>query len=204
MNWANYHWTEKTLVGLGAGGGYTKQDFGSDMTHEQVQARLGWTPSTKLNLHLNGGLEFRQFVDSPFEDQVSPIFGASVGYTPWEATSFSLSANRSVGSSVLQAQTTESTSISAGVRQRFLEVLHLDLFGGFTQQDYQGFTAAGPLTTLETDRSDDILSFSANLGCEVFKRGDISIFYQHSKNDSTAEGFTYDSDQYGFQIGYRF
>jgi hypothetical protein len=202
MNWANYHWTDKTLVGVGAGGGYTKQDFGADMTHEQLQARLGWTPGTKLSVNLNGGLEFRQFVDSAFDDQVNPLFGASISYTPWEATTFSLSANKSVGSSVLEAQTTETTSVSAGFRQRFLGVLNLDLFGGFNQQDYQGFATTG--STLETDRSDDILSFSASLGCEVFKRGDISVFYQHSKNDSSAGGYTYDSDQYGFQLAYHF
>ena len=204
MNWANYHWTDKTLVGFGVGGGYTKQDFGSDMTHEQLQARVGWTPSTKLNVNLNGGIEFRQFVDSQFDDQVNPLFGASVGYTPWEATTFSLSANRSVGSSLLDAQTTETTSISAGIRQRLLAVLHLDLFGSFMQQDYQGVAGQSADAELQTDRSDDILSFSANLGCTVFKKGDISVFYQHSKNDSSAEGFTYDSDQYGVQVAYHF
>src|SRR5690606_31463128 len=111
MNWVNYHWSEKSLIGLGAGGGYTKQDFGSDMTHEQLQARFGWNPGRKLNISVNGGVEFRQFVDSDFDDQVNPLFGASISYAPWEATTFSLSANRSIGSSLLQAQTTESTSL---------------------------------------------------------------------------------------------
>ena len=35
--------------------------------------------------------------------------------------------------------------------------------------------------TLETSRSDDIVSFSANLGCRLFQKGDLSIFYQHSE-----------------------
>jgi hypothetical protein len=204
MNWVNYHWSEDSLVGLGAGGGYTKQDFGSDMTYEQLQARFGWNPGSKLNFSVNGGLEFRQFVDSGFDDQVNPLFGASIGYRPWEATTFSLSANRSVGSSLLQAQSTENTGLSAGVRQRFLGVLHLDLFAGFQQVDYQGFVDGDPATVAQTDRSDDILSFSANLGSRIFKKGDISIFFQRSENKSSDEGFTYDSNQYGFQIAYHF
>jgi hypothetical protein len=204
MNWANYHWSERTSVGVGIGGGYTKQDFGSDMTHEQLQGRIGWNPGKKLNVSLNGGVEFRQFADSGIEDQLNPLFGASIGYTPWEVTTFSLSANQSVGTSLLDAQATETSSISAGVRQRFLEVLHLDLFGGFMKQDYQNVAVQGSEATLETSRSDDILSFSANLGCTVFKKGDISIFYQHSQNESSDEDFTYDSDQYGFQISYHF
>jgi hypothetical protein len=204
MNWANYHWTDNALVGFGAGGGYTKQDFGFDMTHEQVQGRIGWNPGLKLSVQLNGGLEFRQFSDSGVEDQLNPLFGASIGYTPWEATTFSLSANQSVGTSLLDAQATETKSISAGVRQRFLEILHLDLFAGFMMQDYQNVAVQRSEATLETSRSDDILSFSAALGCTVFKKGDISVFYQHSQNESSAEGFTYDSDQYGFQIAYSF
>lgn len=204
MNWVNYHWSEDSLVGLGAGGGYTKQDFGSDMTHEQLQACLGWNPGSKLNFSINGGLEFRQFIDSDLGDQVNPLFGASISYQPWEATTFSLSANQSVGSSLLQAQTTENTSITAGIRQRFLGLLHLDLFAGFQQVDYQGFAGGAPATGSQTDRTDDILSFSANLGARIFKKGDISVFFQRSENESSDESFTYDSNQYGFQIAYHF
>jgi hypothetical protein len=204
MNWINYHMTEKTSVGVGIGGGYTMQDFGSDMTHEQLQGRIGWSPGPNLTAGLNGGVEFRQFADSGIEDQVNPLFGASIGYTVWHATTLSLSANQSVRTSLLNAQATESVSISGGVRQRFLKVLHLDLFGEFIQNDYQNVVSQGEEGTLETSRTDDILSFSANLGFTVFKKGDISIFYQHSQNESSAEGYTYDSDQYGFQISYHF
>lgn len=206
MNWINYHWNEKLVLGAGLGGGYTIQDFGFDMTHEQIQARVAWSPGEKLDFSINGGFEFRQFVDSPFDDQVNPLFGASIGYRPWESTTFSLSANRRVGSSLLQVQTTETTSLSAGIRQRLLEVLHLDLFARFSQQDYKGSSTAGvePGTDLQTERSDDILSFSATLGTRVFKKGDVSIFYQHSQNESTTRGYTYDSEQYGLQISYHF
>jgi hypothetical protein len=220
MNWVNHHWTDKTLVGFGLGGGYTKQDFGSDMTHEQLQGRIGWHPGTKLSINLNGGLEFRQFGDSGIEEDLYPVFGASIFYTPWgyqrkprrgpldeevvSTTTFSLTANHSVGASLLAAQATETSRISAGVRQRFLEVLHLDLFAGLTIQDYQNVAVQGQETSLETSRSDDILSFSATLGCGVFKKGDISIFYQHSQNESSAEGLSYDSDQIGLQVSYRY
>ncbi|HEX7860404.1 MAG TPA: outer membrane beta-barrel protein [Verrucomicrobiae bacterium] len=203
MNWANYHWTEKTLIGLGVGGGYTKQDFGDDMTNEQLQGRIAWHPSAKLNLSLNGGVEFRQFVSSDLDDQVNPIFGASINYSPWEPTTFSLGANQSTGASLLEAQTTETISFNVGVRQRLLEVLHLGLFAGYQQLEYQGYAGTGS-GGLQEDRTDEILSYSVDLGFTIFTKGEISLFYQRSENDSNAEEFSYDSDQYGFQLAYHF
>jgi hypothetical protein len=204
MNWLNYHWSEETVFGIGLGGGYTTQDFGFDMTHEQIQGRVGWRPGAKLSFDLNGGIELRQFVDSPFDDQVNPIFGASVSYQPWEPTTFFLSANQSVGSSLLQTQTTENRGVTAGLRQRLLGTLNLDLFGGYSTVEYKGFGQVPTGNDLETNRTDDVLSFSATLGVTIFTKGNISIFYQRSENDSSTEDFGFTSNQYGFQIGYHF
>jgi hypothetical protein len=201
MNWLNYHYSDKTLFGIGVGPGYTKQEFGSDMTYQQLQSRIDWRPGTKLSVNLNGGAEFRQFDDENADNQVNPIYGASIFYTPIEPTTFSLSANRSVGASLVQAQTTESTRISAGLRQRIIQNFFFDAFGSFSTTDYQNFTQGGSPTV---DRSDEVTSLSLTLSTTVFERGTASIFYQRSQNDSSVEGFTFNSDQYGFQLGYRF
>jgi hypothetical protein len=211
MNWLNYHVSEKTLIGAGVGGGYVDQDLGGSVggiaidqgansTFEQIQGRVDWNPSQKLNCNFNGGIEIRQFLRTSLEE-IYPVMGASVSYTPWEQTTFSILANRAVGASLTQAQPTENTTFSAGLRQRLLGKLNLNLFGSFGGIDYQ--TVEGPLA-LQTGRNDETLSFSATLGARFLNRGDISIFYQHSENNSSSEDFSFTSDQYGFQIGYRF
>jgi len=201
MNWANYHYSDKTLFGIGVGPGYTKQDFGSDMTYQQLQGRIDWRPGPKLSVNLNGGAEFRQFDDENAENQLNPIYGASIFYTPVEPTTFSLSANRSVGAALVQAQTSETTIVSAGLRQRIIRNFFFNAFGSFSSTDYHNFTRGGDLAV---DRSDEVTSFSLTLSTTVFERGTASVFYQRSQNDSSDEGFTFNSNQYGFQLGYRF
>jgi hypothetical protein len=201
MNWVNYHYSDQTLFGIGLGPGYTKQEFGSDMTYQQLQGRIDWRPGLKLSVNLNGGGEFRQFDDENAENQLSPIYGASILYTPIEPTTFSLSANRSVGAALVQAQTTESTVFSAGLRQRIVRNFFFDVFGSFSSTDYQNFTRDGDLTA---DRSDDVTSLSLTVSTTVLERGTASIFYERSQNDSSVEGYTFNSNQYGFQLGYRF
>jgi hypothetical protein len=201
MNWANYHYSDKTLVGVGFGPGLTTQELGSDMTYEQLQARIDWRPGPKLTVNLNGGAELRQFDSSDAENQVNPIFGASISYTPIEPTTFSLSANRSVGTALVQAQTTENTGVSAGIRQRLLARVFFDAFGSISTTEYHGFVqSAGPAV----ERVDDVTSFSLTLSTAILERGTASVFYQRSQNDSSVEGFTFNSNQYGFQLGYRF
>lgn len=213
MNWLNYHFSEKTLIGAGVGGGYVHQDLGfgvegvsiardlsTDSTYEQIQGRLGWNPTPKLNFNFNGGLEIRQFLRTSLEE-VYPIMGASFGYTPWEPTSFTILANRSVGASVTEVQPSVNTTFSAGIRQRLLGKLHLDLFGSYDTSDYPGIEGV-PIT--QRGRSDETFSASATLGTRILNRGSISLFYQHSENISSSEGLGFSSDQYGFQLGYSF
>ena len=199
MNWVNYHFSPKTEVGFGLGGGYVDLEVGSDQTFEQVQGRIGWAPGEKLDLGVHGGVDIRQFVDGSMSDLVNPIMGASIAYSPWEPTTFTLNANRSVDASFFQNQIVENTSVSAGVRQRFLGRLFLGITGGIRTSEYQEASQE-----IQTDRSDDYTFISANLGTQILRKGSVSIFYQHSENTSSDEGFGFTSDQYGFQLGYYF
>ena len=199
MNWVNYHFSQKTDVGFGLGGGYVDMETGSDMTFEQIQARVGWNPGQKLRFDLHGGVEIRQFLDNDQSDLVNPIMGASAAYTPWEPTTFTLSASRSVDASFLQSQVVENTQVTAAVQQRLLGKLFLNLSGGFRTSEYQ---ESG--NEVQTDRSDDYTFVSAGLSTQILRKISASLFYQHSENSSSAEGFGFTSDQYGFQLGYRF
>jgi hypothetical protein len=200
MNWGNYQFSDKTLVGIGVGAGYDDVDQGSDMRFQQFQGRIGWRPGTKLNIEVNGGVEIRDFVSGLSESRINPLFGGTVSYTLWEATTLLLSANRAVAISLFENQLTENAQVSAGFRQRFLGKLNLSAFVSFSTVDYQD--TSGVQT--QADRSDEVGAFSTSLGLAVLKKGDLSVFYQHSRNRSTVKEFSFDSDQVGFQIGYRF
>jgi hypothetical protein len=54
------------------------------------------------------------------------------------------------------------------------------------------------------DRTDDTYSFSARLSHPFFRRGTWSIFYSYSDNQSSQNGFSYESNQIGFEVSYRY
>lgn len=199
MDWVDYHFTETLFAGFGAGFGYVDVDQGSNMTYEQIQGRLGWRPGPKLSVTVNGGIEIRQFIDVPVDDRVNPLAGLSAIYSPWEQTRFTLEVDRSVESSLLASQITESTEATLGVSQRFLGRINFRVSGGIRNISYQS-TVPG----LATSRTDDYFFVRTSVGTSLLKRGNISVFYHHGQNDSGSTGFSFDTNQYGLQVGYRF
>jgi hypothetical protein len=199
MDWINYKLGSQTSIGAGLGTGFTDVEKGTDMSYEQIQGRFDWHPTQRTSLGLNGGIEIRQFLRSETSDRISPLMGASLSWSPLAHTTLGLQANSSVSTSLLQDQITQDSSISASLNQRLLKRLNLGLTGGFRTTDYIGESDAA-----STSRSDDLSFFSISLGTTLFKKGNISVAYQHSVNDSTLADFTYDSDQYTFQVGYHF
>ena len=207
MDWFNYQFWPRLSAGIGAGAGYTIQENSPDSINEQYQARVNWRATDKISFQLSGGLEEQQYLTGGAGDLLSPIFGATIQYQPFDQTRISLSASRSVSASYFQNQTTESTGISAGLNQRLLGRLNLDLSGGYTASKYQSSVSGPPGAA---GRNDNIYSFSARLSCPLLKRGTVSAFYAYSKNSSSQSGFTsgsgfgYTSTQIGFEIGWRY
>jgi hypothetical protein len=207
MDWLNYQFWPRFNAGLGAGFGYTIQDNSPDSIYEQLQARVNWRATDKISFQLSGGLHDQQYLSGGAGDLVTPIFDATIQYQPFEQTKFSLSASRTVSSSYFQNQVTENTGISAGLNQRLLGKLFLDLSGGYAKTKYVA-SATGPSTT--TGRNDDVYSFNARLTYPLLQRATVSVFYGYSHNSSSQSGFTsasgfgYTSRQVGFEIGYRY
>lgn len=200
MNWIDCQVTDITRIGVGAGGGYTAVDLGSDMTYEQFQGRVNWTPRPKLSASLNGGIEIRQFLaQQGASDQVNPIMGATAAYRPFETTSLSLTANRGVSSSIFTDQISETTSFSLHLAQSFFEHLQAGLGGGVRFVDYQ---SSSKLSSV--DRSDEVTFYSATLGTRLFRRASLSVSYSHLSNNSNLPSRSFDSDTYSAQISYSF
>lgn len=199
MDWVNYQFNPKLSAGVGAGGGYTDMSRGTDMTFEQLQARVSWLAARKLSFTVSFGGEYRQFLDTPTPNSLTPIFSLSTAYQVFEQTTLSLTASRSTSPSLLTGQIQESTGFTAGLRQRLLERLFLDLTAGYSTTEYQL-----PVGALVTTREDDRTTVGARLSCPFLKRATASLFYYWSHNPSSVSGFDYTSNQGGLELAYRF
>ena len=201
MDWLNYQFWPRFGAAIGTGFGYDNLAVGTDMTSEQLQGRITWKVVDKLSFVLSGGAEDRQFLAAGVSDLISPIFSFSAQYSLFEATTFSLSAGRAVSPSFWQDQVTESTSISAGLHQRLLGKLSLDLSGGYgTSTFYASSTAPGAANVSNYDTT----FFSARLSLPVLKRGSAAVFYSVNYNTSGGANYNYTTTQVGLQLSYRY
>ena len=204
LSWAtteglNYQLLPGLSVGPTIGFGYDHEQVGPDMTHEQFQGRINWQLGHKLSFNFSGGFEYRQFLDSNESDELNPIFNLSLVYKIFEVTTFTLSASETISSSYYQGQTTQTTGFTAGVHQRLLGKLYLDVSGGYSTSSYNATTSA-----VSANRNDDHSNIGVRLSCQLLKRGSASVFYDWSDNSSNENGFSYTSNQVGLELGYRF
>jgi len=199
-DWLNYQFSPGLGAAIGGGFDYNDSSSSSDITSEQIQGRITWRVIRKLRLMMSGGVNSMQFLGSGASDLLSPVFSLSVQYSPSEATTFSVSAYSAVRPSYYQDQVTESTSISAGLHQRLLGRIYLDLSGGYGNSTYHASTTA-PVSS----RSDyDTTSFSASLTTSFLKRGSASVFCSVNHNSSGASTYDYTTHAIGFQLSYSY
>ena len=192
--------SKMSLAALGAGGGYDNEASSPDMTFERAEGRVNWRATDKISFQLHGGVEVRQFLSGGASALVNPIFDATIQYQPFEQTRISISGQRTVASSYLQDQVTETTGVSAGLNQRLLGKVFLNLSGAYQLVKY----VSSSNTLGSSSRNDDIYSLNASLSRAFLKRGTFSVFYQISRDDSSQQGYSFTSHQVGFQVGFAY
>ena len=201
MDWLNYQFWSRLGAAIGVGFGYDKVPGSTDMTSEQLQGRITWTVVNKLSFVVSGGAEDRQFLAPGVPDLISPIFSFSAQYSLFETTTLSLSASHTVSPSFFSDQVTEGTSISAGLHQRLLGKLFLDLSGGYGTSTYHASSTAPGNPNISNY---DSTSFSAGLSLPVLKRGSAAVFYSVNYNSSGGANYNYTTTQVGLQLSYRY
>lgn len=201
MDWLNYQFWSRFSVGVGLGFGYDNLAVGPDMTSEQFQGRIIWVVVKKLSFVLSGGGEDRQFLGSGAPDLISPIFSLSAQYSPFEVTTLSVSASRTISPSFFQDQVTESTSMGAALHQRLLGKLFLDLSGGYGTSTYHAGTT-GPAVANVSNY--DTASLSVALSTTLFTRVSASVFFTQNYITSGSAAYNYTTTQTGLTLGYQF
>ena len=202
MDWLNYQFWPRLVVGAGAGVGYVVAT--PNNLFEQLQGRVNWRATDKISFGLTGGAEFTQFTDDGANSLINPIFGGSIQYQPFDHTQFSLNASRSVNTSYFQNQITENTTLNGGVSQRLFERYNLNVSGGYTWTTY---VAAANGTTANS--ASQYYSINVSLGTTFLKRASVSVFYTYSQNTTAQagvgqQGLGYSSNQIGFNVSYAF
>jgi hypothetical protein len=197
----NYRYGEKLTFGLGGTAGY---DFVSapnpNQTFEQANVRASYVLTGKIDINASGGIEFRQFENNSRGQYVSPVFDLSVTYQPTDAMSFTLSGNRrTYNSGEFSGQDFSGTTITATLRQRFLQRFYLGLAGGYQNSDY--FSA---VKGVHPSRRDDYYFIEPTLDFNVTRFWTVGAYYLHRQNDSSDMIFAFDDNQIGFRTGFTF
>jgi hypothetical protein len=208
----NYEFSPRLNVGISGGGGYTKvggdsseADSNPDSVNEEILVIANWRATEKISLQGNVGLNDQQFLAAGYNDSLSPIFSAAIQYQPFKPTQITLSAGRNVSSSdyYIEAQTTESTTISLSLNQRILKIYNLSLGVGYSQTQYT--TTLSILNySLGNARTDNDYSFNASFGRSFLTHGNWAITYQYSDNESSVSIYSQRSNQIGLQVGFSY
>lgn len=212
----NYQFWPWLSTGVSVTAGYVDVSSGYNQSYEDLQASINCRATKKISFVLHGGIENMQFLGAPGSTEVSfngtnftlvhispaanlmtPIFGASIQYQPFDYTQISVSANRTLSPSLLHNENTEATTFGVNLSQRLLKTFQLGLGGNFSTEKFTS-TATG----ISVNRTDNAYSFNANLSHAFFKHGAISAFYQYSDNQSSQTGYGVQGNQMGFSISY--
>jgi hypothetical protein len=194
----NYHYSDKTVVGIGGTGGYDIVDQPNpNQTFEQANARLSYQATDKISFNLSGGVEFRQFDHNSRGQYISPVFELSASYQPSDATSITLSGSRRTNNSgVLAAQDYAATIVDFGLRQRFLQRFYVGVNTGYQNSDYFS-TVNGVSAT----RQDNYYFIEPSLDFSITRFWTFGGYYLHRQNDSSTESFRFNDNQVGARTG---
>jgi len=199
--YAQYQVASKLTVGLGPRIGFVNIAGAPNQTYQDLLARLSYDVSSKINVRLEGGAEYRQFQGSP--DRIFPIFDLSANYTPFDGTLISLSGYRNdvlsyseIGNDYL------STLVQLSLRQRFLRNFFFVASAGYNLAEYQN--ESGALATTNGQRRDNY--YFVNAGVEWDPREWISVSgrVEGSQDKSTSDQNSFNDSQADLQTAVQF
>lgn len=191
----NYHFSEKTLVGIGFSLGTLKVDQGDNQTFEQAIVNLEYNPSPKFSLYGTFGCEFRQAGGKLF---TGPIFGVGATWTPRLGTSVKLAAERrTFNSAEAMNSNYTSTSITLSLDQRLGSRVTLSLSLGYENAQYESVGAGG-----DGSRRDDLIE--GQIGFTLFINSRWSCSLSLSASDNYSNQRPLQEYQLAFQTSYAF
>lgn len=194
-----YAWTPRLQLGAVFSVTYDDVQTGSNMAAENFGGEIRWRMTDRVTLEAHAYAQDRQILDSSVGNLVSPLYGASLDYQPFDFTTLKLSVDRNIAPSFFQDQLTDRVDFKGSIRQRFFGRFFLTVTGDYSPVDYLATVAGTP-----TVRHDNYYSANFRLSTAVLKRGSISVFYTLSDNSSDIDAFAFNSNQGGVELGFTY
>jgi hypothetical protein len=195
-----YQITPKIAIGVGPRVGTDEIVNQPSQTWEQGLVHLTYNVTEKISIKASAGGEVRQFDTNGVSDQVTGVFDLGGYWTPFAGTSINLDTYRrnnpsySVGGTNFTA-----TGISAGVQQSFLRDFYLGLNGGYENDAY---TAASVGVT--GARNDNYYFVHPYVQWSPQKWVSVVAYYQYSQNASTLSVVSFDDNQVGATVSFKY
>ena len=196
----NYRWLPKVTVGVGGTFGYNWVDEPTpNQTFEQINGRLNYEVTAKLNLFASVGVEFRQF-DGERGTYTTPVFEVGLTYNPFENSTLTLAAGRRIFNSGFEAgQDFANTYVTGRFQQRLFHRVYLGLGGGYENADY--FAADNNIVA---DRNDNYWFIEPSLDVLITRWLSAGVYYLHREDSSNVDFFSFDDNQVGVRATVRF
>jgi hypothetical protein len=188
------------VVGIGGTAGYDfVDDPNPDQTFEQVNVRLSYEATGKLNFYGSGGVEFRQF-DGNRDGRITPVFEAGAIYHPFDGTTVTLAAvRRMLNSGFFPDQDFAGTAVVLSIRQRLLQRIYLGLAAGYENSDYFP-TVSGVSAT----RDDNYYFVEPSVDVLITRFWSAGVYYLHREDSSSLDFFSFYDNQVGVRTTIRF
>jgi hypothetical protein len=179
QTFADYQLFPKTSIGAGLTWGVRTLQTTPDQYYEQGLLRAAYTPSGKLSLRVNGGIEIDEASGST---RLTPIFGIGATYAISDTDSATLDASRSTSSSaVTTGETNVSTGVNIGLRHRIYQNYSIECAVGYNHTEYY----VSGLSTLV--RTDNYLFLKPSLDYNFAQWSQIELAYEFHRNLSTQQ-----------------
>jgi hypothetical protein len=195
-----YNWLPKVSVGIGGTFGYTWVDAPTtDQTFEQINLRLNYAWTAKLNVYASAGVEFRQF-DGNRDTYDSPVFEVGATYNPFSGTYLTLAAGRRIyGSGYVANQDFGGTYVAARFGQRLFRRLYFGLGAGYENSDYIATDR-----DVSATRNDDYWFIEPSLDVLITRWLSAGVYYLHREDSSNEDFFSWEDNQVGVRATVRF
>ena len=190
----DYKVTPQLTIGAGGAGGVVEfDDPNVEESFQEARGRLTYDIPKKFNLHVNGGVEFRQFGPMGTADYTAPIAEFAIAYEPVEGTRITVNGrHRTYVSNALLGQSFRVTGISGGLQQRLTERLDFRVVTGYETADY-----FSTMRDIVAEREDEFFFFDASLELKITKNWSAGVFYIHRDNESNLAPFGFVENQAG-------
>jgi hypothetical protein len=195
-----YRWLPKLSVGVGGTFGHEfVDDPSNDQNFEQVNARVLYEATGKLNLYASAGAEFRQF-EGHRDTRVSPVFEVGAIYHPFENTTLTLAAGRRMyDSGFFVDQDFAATYVVGRFQQRLFQRVYFGLAGGYENSDYFSTDRSVSAT-----RDDDYWFIEPSVDVLITRWLSTGVYYLHRDNSSNIDFFSFYDNQVGVRATLRF